>query len=84
MFMKKTIFIILWMITFWIAAIIVWSVGVALFAHPSQAMSWSDEKTRVIMFLDQLGFYGFPVLALILGIFGKLPGTRSRKDLVQT
>jgi len=80
----KRIFIILWMITFWIVAIIVWSVGVALFAHPSQAMSWSDQKTQAIMLLDRLAFYGFPSLALILGVFGKLPGTRSRKDLVQT
>jgi hypothetical protein len=82
--MKKTMFIILWMITFWIAAIIVWSVGVALLAHPSQAMAWSDETTRKVMFWDRVSFYGFPSVALILGIFGKLPGTRGRKDLVQT
>ena len=28
--------------------------------------------------------YGMPILALILGILGRLPGTRRRKDLVQT
>jgi hypothetical protein len=76
--MKRTIFIILWMVAFWIAAVIVWSVGVALFAP----VPWSDETTRKVMFWDRVGFYGFPILALILGIFRKLPGTRSKKPLV--
>jgi hypothetical protein len=82
--MKKTIFVVLWMLAFWIAGIIIWSLGVTLFAHPSQAMSWSDETTRRIMFWDRVAFYGLPSVALILGILGRLPGTRSKKQSVQT
>ena len=81
-FMKKTIFIILWMVTFAVVAGIAWVVGVVLLAHPSQAMSWSDETTRKVMFWDRVAIFGFPSLALVLGIFGKLPGTRSRKQSV--
>jgi hypothetical protein len=72
------------MITFWIAACVLWFVGVALFTHPSQAMPWSDETTRKVMFWDRVAFYGSPCLALILGIFEKLPGTRSKKQSQQT
>ena len=82
--MKKIIFTIVWIIVFFVFHVIIWSVGVALWAHPSQAMSWSDQKTDLIMLLDRVGFYGFPSLALVLGIFGKLPGTRSKKQFVQT
>jgi hypothetical protein len=81
--MKKTIFIVLWMIVFLAFHFVIFSVGVFVFAHPSQAMSWSDQKTQMIMFLDRLGFIGFPSLALVLGIFGKLPGTRSKKGFVE-
>jgi hypothetical protein len=77
--MKKTMFIMLWMVAFWIAAVIVWSVGVAVFVDRSQAMYWSDPKTQAIILFDRITLYGFPAIALILGIFGKLPGTRSRK-----
>jgi len=81
--MKKTVFIVLWMISFWIIACAIWVVGVFVFTHPSQAMAWPDETTQKVMFWDRVAFYGSPSLALILGILGKLPGTRSKNQSVQ-
>jgi hypothetical protein len=69
----------LWMVAFFAFQIVIFAVGVVLLAPPSQAMPWSDQETQVIMLLDRLGFCGFPWLALMLGIHGKLPGTQGKK-----
>jgi hypothetical protein len=86
--MKKTIFTILWMLAFFTVGFIIF--GVFSYAmvqsspHPTDPASFSDSKVRLIMLVDWLCPIGLPILALILGILGKLPGTHGRKDLVQT
>jgi heme/copper-type cytochrome/quinol oxidase subunit 2 len=86
--MKKTIFTILWMLAFFVIGLIVF--GVFAYAmvqsspHPTDPASFSVTKVRLIMLVDWLCPIGLPILALILGILGKLPGTHGRKDLVQT
>jgi hypothetical protein len=84
--MKKTIFTILWMLAFFVVGFII--CGVFSFAmvesspHPADPAALTDTKVRFITLVDWLCLIGLPILALVLGIFGKLPGTRSRKDLV--
>jgi hypothetical protein len=85
--MKKTIFTILWMIAFFIVGFIIFGifsyVMVESSPHPTDPTSIPVGTVRLIMLVDWLCPIGLPVLALILGLFGKLPGTWSRKDLVQ-
>ena len=83
--MKKTMFTILWMLAFFIVGFIIFSVFTLVMAHTFHTQdqaSLDDWKVRLIMLVDRLGPIGLPVLALILGIIGKLPGTQSQKDLV--
>ncbi len=85
--MKKTIFTILWMLAFFVVGLIIF--GVFSYAmvqsspHPTDPAALTDTKVRLIMLVDWLCPIGLPILALILGILGRLPGTRGRKDLVQ-
>lgn len=78
--MKKTLFIIFWVITFFIVGLIVF--GVFSYAmvesspRPTDPTTLTDNKVRFIIVVDWLFPIGLPTLALILGIFGKLPGTR--------
>ena len=80
--MKKTILTILWMIAFFLMGSCIFAgIGqvVVLFIH--QPLQASD---RIIMLAVRivacLCAIGLPILALILGIRGRLPGTRSRKE----
>ena len=84
-FMKKTIFTILWMLVFLSAGFVIFCFAGYVIARPgirsTGTSTLDDNKVRLIMVIDWLCVYGLPILALILGIFGKLPGTRIRKDL---
>ena len=58
-------------------------VGFALFMqHRPVVADWWAESLANSVF-GWLGVVCSPLLALMLGIRGKLPGTRSRKDLLQ-
>ena len=85
--MKKTIFTILWMFAFCIIGICIFAgfgaFMASLFHHPYDEAA-DKSKVIAIMVVDWLCPIGLPILALILGIRGKLPGTQSRKILVQT
>jgi hypothetical protein len=80
--MKKTILTILWMIAFFLMGSCIFAgIGqvVALFLH--QPLQESDKPMGLTLVIAAwiLGI-GFPVLALVLGIRGRLPGTRSGKS----
>jgi hypothetical protein len=85
MLMRKVLFTILWTFEFFLAGFGVLGIFFIVMAylpdHLSEAIFSDDRRVRLIV--DWLFPIGLPVLALILGIFGKLPGTRSGKDLVQ-
>jgi hypothetical protein len=85
--MKKILFTILWMFVFFI-------VGLGIFGHlitttlwipPNADVSSPDvqHKAMRIGLVIWIFLIGLPVVALILGICGVLPGTRRRKDLPQ-
>jgi hypothetical protein len=80
--MKKTILTLLWMLVFFIVGSGIY-IGIALcMQHLPVAKNWQIEALANSI-LGWLGIVCMPFLALILGIRGKLPGTRSRKDLLQ-
>jgi hypothetical protein len=78
--MKKALFTILWMFIFFIVGLVIFAafsfVMVQSSPRPTGAASLDDHKVRLIMVVDWLFPIGLPVVALILGICGVLPGTR--------
>jgi hypothetical protein len=81
-FMKKTLFTILWMFVFfimgsWIFAGIGTVIG--LFFHHPYNETLDRDKLLAVQILACIATFGFPILGLILGIRGKLPGTGSKK-----
>ena len=83
--MKKTIFPILWMFAFFlIGACIFAGFGAVIVLFVHQPLEASDRiKMLAVTIVDWLGPIGLPILALILGIRGVLPGTRSKKHTAQ-
>ena len=85
--MKKTILTILWMIAFFLIGSCIF-VGfgavIVLFMHHPYDENLDSSKMLAVRIVAWLVGIGLPILALILGIREKLPGTRSRKSLVQT
>jgi uncharacterized BrkB/YihY/UPF0761 family membrane protein len=86
--MKKTIFTLLWMIALCIVGLVVFAIFItAIMPLPPHADPTSPDVQHKVMIYGLVSWVfpiGLPILALILGIFGKLPGTHGRKDLVQT
>ena len=86
--MKKFIFTVFWMFVFLVIGFIVFVCLVEtvfwLPPHPDLSSPAVQHTAMLIGFFDVCLVVGFPVIALILGICGVLPGTRRRKDLVQT
>jgi hypothetical protein len=84
--MKKILFTVVWMIVFFLIGFVVFgafAVTMAQTFHAPAAAALDYWKVRLIMVVDWLAPIGLPILALMLGIFGKLPGTRSRNPLAQ-
>ena len=84
--MKKTVFTILWMLAFCIVGICIFagfSAAIVLFLHHPYNEALDKNRILAVMVVDWLGPIGLPILALILGIRGALPGTRSKKQTGQ-
>ena len=81
--MKKVVVTILWIFCSFIVGIVVFAVFgyvmVQSSPNPTNPASLDDYKVRLIMVVDWLFPIGLPIIALILGICGVLPGTRSKK-----
>ncbi len=95
-FMKKTMFTLIWMVVFFIVGVIIFSAFthamVQLSHHPSHStnltatkvrLALTDDNFRLVVLVDRLCSFGLPILAFVLCTLGKLPGTRSRKGLLQ-
>jgi hypothetical protein len=82
--MRKTIFTILWVIDFFVIGYVLFvGFGAAVAAFiPSraEAEAWMHGQAMLTSLVDFVA-HGLPVLALILGICGVLPGTRSNRNL---
>jgi hypothetical protein len=78
--MKKTIFIIFWTFAFFIVGLAIFAIYVmAVNPVPSHADATSPEVQHWAMNAGLVSWIfpiGLPILVLILGICGKLPGTR--------
>ncbi len=86
--MKKTIFTFLWMAASFIGGLVIFFslINSVLWipAHADVSLPDVQRKAMDIGLSIWILLIGVPLLALILGICGVLPGTRRRKDLVQT
>jgi len=85
--MKKLMFIILWMIIGACVGFAMWSIFLLVMIHitpnATSASAWTGHRLAVVCSVDVV-CCATPIVALLLGIFGKLPGTRSKKQSVQT
>jgi hypothetical protein len=86
--MKKAIFTVLWVLAFFmvgfVSFIVFGSVVVRSIPHPADPAPSELYKADCITVVAWLGPIGLPILALVLGIFGKLPGTRGHKQASPT
>ncbi len=86
--MKKTISVILWTVVSLIAGFVIAGFYAVNFSHlPPHPDVNSPEVQREAMhigFVCFSGVFALPIVTLILGICGVLPGTKRGKDLVQT
>ena len=80
--MKKIILTLLWMLLFFIVGSGIY-VGIAFCMQHLPVVKHLQIEALANSILGWLGSVCMPFLALILGIRGKLPGTRSGKDLAQ-
>jgi len=82
--MRKTIFIVLWVIDFFVVGYVLFigfGAAIAIFIPSrAEAEAWMRGRMMLIGLVDFVA-HGLPVLGLILGICGLLPGTRSRGNL---
>ena len=82
--MKKSLFVILWMFaSFVVGALIFMALVLTVLWIPANADTSLPDIQRKGLLMGIADFalpIGLPLLALILGIFGKLPGTQSKKQ----
>ena len=79
MFMKRVTFIILWTIAFAVLTLLVGGLSFALLGRAG-AESWNQDTIVKIGVSWSVIFFGMPVLGLVLGLLGKLPGTKRSKS----
>ena len=77
--MKRATFIILWTIAFAVLTLLVGGLVFALLGRAG-AESWSQATIVKLGMSWSVIFFGMPVLGLILGLLGKLPGTKRSKS----
>jgi hypothetical protein len=86
--MKKTKFILLWMFGCFVAGLVIFFslINSVLWipAHADVSSPDVQHKALAIGLSAWILLIGVPLLALILGVCGALPGTRQRGDLIQT
>jgi hypothetical protein len=80
--MKKTMLTVLWMLAFFALGLCLYAGFIILMRPFFHSGATDSTKAIVVMIADLLCPIGLPVVALLLGIFGKLPGTQGKQDLV--
>jgi hypothetical protein len=82
--MKKPMFILLWMAGAFIVGSLVFFGFIAIMAlsisRPTEAASWTEHRALAVSIVEWLAVIGLPILALILGARGVLPGTHGNKQ----
>jgi len=78
--MKRLLFSILWMVGFFTVGFIILVTSALVVAHftaqATEPASWRGGRELLLSTIDWLFPIGLPILALILAVLGKLPGTR--------
>ncbi|MGA2246398.1 MAG: hypothetical protein ABSH48_15490 [Verrucomicrobiota bacterium] len=86
--MKKTIFTFLWMAGSFVVGLVIFSslINSILWipAHADVSQPDVQRKARDIGLAIWILLIGVPLLSMVLSICGVLPGTKHRKDLMQT
>ena len=84
--MKKSLFVILWMFASFVVGVLIFMALVLTVlwipANANTSLPDIQRKGLLIGIADFALPIGLPLLALVLGIFGKLPGTQSKKQSV--
>jgi hypothetical protein len=82
--MKRVLFTIIWMIIFCIIGVLIFGIFACLMYFSSSQLTGTttieDYKVRLIIVVDWLFPIGLPILAIVLGIYGLLPGTRIKAE----
>jgi hypothetical protein len=81
--MKKTILTILWMIAFSAVGLTIFCILMMKFPPSPFPTPEADHQEELACLVGVSFSIGLPIIALILGICGVLPGTSRRKNLVQ-
>ncbi len=79
--MKKASFITLWVLLFQVVAFLIWGVVVLIWGPPKTSF-WTEQQILRwwhLRFYGRFLILGLPLIGLILGFLGVLPGTRTRK-----
>ena len=84
--MKKSYIRVLWMFGFFAVGLILYAIFVTeilpwSFHDDDAALRHKEEANAIVGVILMIGL---PILALILGTRGVLPGTRHKKDMVKT
>jgi amino acid permease len=82
--MKKTMFTVLWVFDFFVVGYVLFiGLGAAIatfIPNRAEAEAWMRGQALLISLVNLVS-HGLPVLALVLGIFGLLPGTQNSENL---
>lgn len=81
--MRKTLFTVLWVVDFFVVGYVLFigfGAAIAIYIpNRPEAEAWMRGRMILVGLVDFVA-HGLPVLALILGVCGVLPGTQSRRN----
>jgi hypothetical protein len=75
-FMKRLVCIVLWTVCFAVMTFSVWMMTWDWLGRSGIATVWTDSTVNLIRGMVSCTYFAMPLLGLILGLFGKLPGTK--------
>ncbi len=78
--MKRLVFIVLWTAIFLVTVVAAWRCAWYVLMHTGIGAALHQDLVDRLDWLAYATYFGVPLLGLLLGLFGKLPGT----ELVET
>jgi len=82
--MKRLAFIVLWTVIFFLIMVGAWMGCWHLLRLAGIAPALAQDLVDGIDLVTYVAFFAMPLLGLLLGLFGKLPGTRSARIAVNS
>jgi len=82
--MKRIVFIVLWTVCFAVMTFTAWLITWDWLVRAEIATGWTGSTVDLIQQISLWTYFAMPVLGVILGLFGKLPGTRLVKHYSHT